>query len=182
MSDHYQVPETPAQESLSFELNGETVTRTAASAETLLDILRESGEITSARAGCRVGRCGACQVLLDGRAVPSCLVMAWQLPGHHVETVEGLGKDPDFLSVRDALASESALQCGYCTPGFAVSLVAGLRQHRQGSPVDLAESVAGNLCRCTGYGGLRRAIDQLSASCCPDEADGRGPSLSEEPL
>ncbi|WP_339779480.1 2Fe-2S iron-sulfur cluster-binding protein [uncultured Marinobacter sp.] len=180
MSDHYQVPETPAQENISFELNGEAVTRSAPSAETLLDILRESGQITSARAGCRVGRCGACQVLLDGRAVPSCLVMAWQLPGHHVETVEGLNKDPDFLSVRDALASESALQCGYCTPGFAVSLVAGIRQRRQGSTVDLTESVAGNLCRCTGYGGLRRAIDQLSAPGCPDEADGQGASLSEE--
>lgn len=163
MSVHVPVPETPVLTEIRFELNGETVTRSAPGAATLLDILRQSGEITSARAGCRVGRCGACQILLDGRAIPACLVMAWQLPGRRVETVEGLTADIDFLSVRDALAGSSALQCGYCTPGFAVALVAGLRQRRQGKPVDLTESVAGNLCRCTGYGGLRRAIDQLSA-------------------
>ncbi|PCM44658.1 (2Fe-2S)-binding protein [Marinobacter sp. ANT_B65] len=180
MSDHYQVPETPAQENISFELNGAAVTRSVPAAGTLLDILRESGQITSARPGCRVGRCGACQVLLDGRAVPSCLVMSWQLPGHYVQTVEGLNKDPDFLAVRDALASESALQCGYCTPGFAVSLVSGIRQRRQGSTADLTESVAGNLCRCTGYGGIRRAIDQLSAPGCPDESDDRSALLSEK--
>ncbi|RBW48815.1 (2Fe-2S)-binding protein [Marinobacter sp. F3R11] len=180
MSDHYPLPETPAQQNISFELNGEAVTRSASDAGTLLDILRESGQITSARPGCRVGRCGACQVLLDGCAVPSCLVMAWQLPGRHVQTVEGLNKDPDFLAVRDALASESALQCGYCTPGFAVSLVAGIRQRRQGSKVDLTECVAGNLCRCTGYGGLRRAIARLAAPGCADEADGRSTSEQEK--
>jgi len=180
MSARHTVLEAPELEEVNFELNGETVTRSAPGAATLLDILRQSGEITSARAGCRIGRCGACQVLLDGRAIPACLVMAWQLPGRRVETLEGLHRDPDFVTVRDALAGAFALQCGYCTPGFAVSLVAGLRQRRQGNPVDLAESVTGNLCRCTGYGGLRRAIDQLSVHGHQGNGDGQSDSLLGE--
>ena len=150
------------QEQVRFELNGDTVSHWVSPATTLLDILRDDGRITSARAGCRIGRCGACTVLFNGQAVPGCLVMAWQLPGCRVETVEGLTGDPDFIRVEDALASESALQCGYCTPGIAVSLVSGLRRHRRGEAVDLQEALAGNLCRCTGYGGLKRAVYALT--------------------
>lgn len=148
------------QETVTFELNGTTVTHPAAAMTPLLELIRDAGGVTSTRAGCRVGRCGACNVLMDGQAVPACLVMAWQLPGRRIETVEGLGDDPDFQKVRHALSQEHALQCGYCTPGFAVSLVSGLREQRCGNPVDLGEAVAGNLCRCTGYGGLKRAIDR----------------------
>lgn len=180
MNDRDTLPDAPTREEVSFQLNGETVTRSAPAAATLLDILRTSGHVTSTREGCRIGRCGACQVLLDGRAIPACLVMAWQLPGRRVETVEGLNSDPDFLAVRDALASASALQCGYCTPGFAVSLVAGLRQRRQGSPVELTESVAGNLCRCTGYGGLKRAIGQLAAPGRENDTVQQGDSILGE--
>ena len=154
-------PEPCTPEPVTFELNGNVVSLWVSPATTLLDILRDAGRITSARAGCRIGRCGACTVLLDGQAVPGCLVMAWQLSDCRVETVEGLTEDPDFIRVKEALATERALQCGYCTPGIAVSLVSGLRQHRCGETVDLEEAVAGNLCRCTGYGGLKRAVDAL---------------------
>ena len=180
MSVRDTAPEGSILEEVSFELNGHTISRSVPAAASLLDILRASGQVTSARAGCRVGRCGACQVLLDGRAIPACLMMACQLPGRRVETVEGLDSDPDFLTVRDALAGANALQCGYCTPGFAISLVAGLRQRRQGHQVDLAETVAGNLCRCTGYGGLRRAVNQLSDPGHRANADGPGDSLLGE--
>jgi carbon-monoxide dehydrogenase small subunit len=147
--------------SVTFECNGEIVVHSVPPATTMLDMLRGSEKVTSARAGCRIGRCGACNVLLDDKAIPACLVMAWQMPGRRVETLEGLAGDPDFLAVKEALAAESAVQCGYCIPGFVVSLIAGLRQRRRGSNVDLAEAVAGNLCRCTGYGGLRRALGRL---------------------
>ncbi|WP_323750242.1 (2Fe-2S)-binding protein [Marinobacter sp.] len=155
-------PEICTPERVTFKLNGDVISQRVAPATTLLDILRDSGRITSARAGCRIGRCGACTVLLNGEAVPGCLVMAWQLSDCTVQTVEGLTEDPDFVQVRDALATESALQCGYCTPGIAVSLVSGLRQQQSGDAVDLQEAVAGNLCRCTGYGGLKRAIAVLT--------------------
>lgn len=155
-------PEPCTQEPVTFELNGNVVSQWVSPATTLLEILRDAGRITSARAGCRIGRCGACTVLLNGQAVPGCLVMAWQLSDSRVETVEGLTGDPDFIQVREALATESALQCGYCTPGIAVSLVSGLRQQRRGDAVDLEEAVAGNLCRCTGYGGLKRALCLLT--------------------
>ena len=153
----------------SFKLNGETIACPVSGAGTLLDLLRDTARLTSARPGCRIGRCGACTVLLDGEAVPACLVMIWQLAGRQVETVEGLQDDQDFLVVRDALARESALQCGYCTPGFAVSLVSGIRHQRSGQETDLGEAIAGNLCRCTGYGGLGRAIPRLTDSCCRED-------------
>ncbi|MFL1485368.1 (2Fe-2S)-binding protein [Marinobacter sp. LN3S78] len=167
MNDLYR-----ASEPVTFELNGETVTRSVPAATPLLDLLREDGQCTSVRPGCRIGRCGACNVLMDGQAMPACLIMAWQLPGRRVETVEGLGGDPDFLKVRQALAEESALQCGYCTPGFALSLVSGLRERRQGNPVDLGEAIAGNLCRCTGYGGLKRAVEKHLSPCPSTSTDG----------
>ena len=132
MNIRHPAPEETAPATVSLELNGETIHCPAPGATTLLDLLRASGQVTSTRAGCRIGRCGACQVLLDGRAIPACLVMVCQLSDRRVETVEGLTGDPDFLAIRNALAGANALQCGYCTPGFAVSLVAGLRQRRQG--------------------------------------------------
>lgn len=156
-----------AVEPVAFELNGETATFSVHATTSLLDLLRTQGQITSARPGCRIGRCGACHVLMDGQAVPACLLMAWQVQGRSIETVEGLVGDPDFLKVREALTKESALQCGYCTPGFVVSLVSGLRERRKGYPVDLGEAVAGNLCRCTGYGGLKRAVDNHLSLASP---------------
>jgi len=164
-----------ASNPVTFDLNGRTATCSVPAMTSLLDLLREAGAITSVRAGCRVGRCGACNVLIDGQAMPACLIMAWQLPGRRVETVEGLGGDPDFLKVRQVLAEESALQCGYCTPGVALSLVSGLRERRNGTRVDLAEAVAGNLCRCTGYGGLKRVLDNhLNPVSSRNTADGAG--------
>lgn len=150
----------PSAEAITFELNGYTVTHTVPALTPLVDLLREGEGVTSVRTGCRIGRCGACNVLVDGEATPACLVTAWQVNGHRVETVEGLGTDPDFLRVREALALESALQCGYCTPGFVLSLVTGLREQRRGHAVDLTEALVGNLCRCTGYGGLKRAVER----------------------
>ena len=147
-------------ETIRFELNGQAVTHSVPAASALIDLLRDGGQVTSVRPGCRIGRCGACNVLVDGQVMPACLVMAWQLPGRGIETVDGLSDDPDYLRVREALAGESALQCGYCTPGFALSLVSALRARRQGGPADLTEALTGNLCRCTGYGGLKRAIER----------------------
>lgn len=167
------------KDTVSFELNGEAMSFTVTGASTLLDLLRDDVRLTSARPGCRIGRCGACTVLLDGEAVPSCLVVASQLSGRRVETVEGLREDPDFQQVRDALAQEHALQCGYCTPGFAVALVSGVRELRAGLDADLGESVAGNLCRCTGYGGLGRAIQHLTGTCCRESV---AAGTSKEPL
>lgn len=168
MSEHQIIPWQSPDLTAQFILNGESVSLTLPPAASLLDALRENQGLTAARAGCRIGRCGACTVLLDGKAVPACLVMAWQLPGRHVETLEGLSGDNDFLRVHQALALEGALQCGYCTPGIAISLVAVLRAHPRSTYQQLSEALAGNLCRCTGYGGLMRALDHLAVSGAPD--------------
>lgn len=154
--------DAPEKQVVSFYLDGEPMTLKVPAATSLLDILRGPGRLTSVRAGCRVGRCGSCTVLLNGRSAPACLVPAWRLSGCRVESVEGLTEDPDFLRVASALTRESALQCGYCTPGMVVSLVSCLRNEPGADLHRLQEALAGNLCRCTGYGGLRRALDRLS--------------------
>lgn len=155
---------SPENQTVSFYLNGDPLTLAVPAATSLLDILRGPGRLTSVRAGCRVGRCGSCTVLLDDRSAPACLVPAWRLSGCRVESVEGLTEDPDFLRVASALTRESALQCGYCTPGMAVSLVSCLRNEPEADLQHLQEALAGNLCRCTGYGGLRRALDRLGGA------------------
>lgn len=154
----------PGNLAVSFYLNGERVLFEVPPATSLLDILRQQGGVTSVRAGCRIGRCGSCTVLLDGRSAPACLIPAWRLSGCRVESVEGLAEDPDFQRVASALTGESALQCGYCTPGIAVSLVSCLRNEPDPDPQRLQEALAGNLCRCTGYGGLKRALDRLGSA------------------
>lgn len=153
---------TGETQSLSFRLNGQPLAVEVPPATSLLDLLRGPGGLTSVRAGCRIGRCGACTVLLDGRSVPACLVPAWRLDGRRVDTVEGLARDPHYQAVASALTWESALQCGYCTPGIVLSLVSCLRNETEPDRDRLAEALAGNLCRCTGYGGLRRALERLA--------------------
>lgn len=146
---------------LSFELNGEAVQRRCAPERRLLDLLREDFTLTGAKPGCEIGRCGACMVWLDDEPVNACLLMAWQLEGRRVTTIEALAVAKDSAPVRDALANSGAVQCGYCSAGMVMTLT---HLHRRMPRPDACEATAlacGNLCRCTGYGGLKRAIDSL---------------------
>ncbi len=126
----------------------------------LIALLRDDLGITGPKEGCAIGRCGACVVLLDGRPVNACLVLAARLEGRTVTTVAGLGERA--RPVQEALAEAGAVQCGYCAPGLVVALTALLE--RPDPPVDGAEvsrALSGQICRCTGYGGLRRALAAL---------------------
>jgi carbon-monoxide dehydrogenase small subunit len=135
---------------------------------TLADVLRERLGLTGTHLGCEHGVCGACTVLLDGEPVRACLVFAVQAEGHEVTTIEGLTPpDAELSVVQQAFRECHGLQCGFCTPGFVVSVTAFLRDHPQPSDDEIVEALAGNLCRCTGYQGIVAAVRRAADSGQP---------------
>jgi carbon-monoxide dehydrogenase small subunit len=129
----------------------------------LLDLLRWQLGLRGTKEGCRTGGCGACTVLVDGESVLSCLTPAREMEGREVTTVEGLAGTAEAEAVQRAFAEAGAVQCGYCTPGFVMAVV-GLRRERRDGPADLsalASELGGNLCRCTGYYSIVRALARL---------------------
>ena len=133
--------------------------------KTLADTLREDLALTGTHLGCEHGVCGACTVLLDGEAVRSCLLFAVQVDGAEVITVEGLTPADGSLSpVQQAFRDCHGLQCGFCTPGFIVSATAFLAGYPRPTEAEIREGMAGNLCRCTGYQGIVRAVRQAAGA------------------
>ncbi|MFO7741778.1 MAG: (2Fe-2S)-binding protein [Anaerolineae bacterium] len=128
---------------------------------TLLQALRDLG-YTDVKNGCEKGDCGACAVLLDGRAVNSCLVLAWQADGSEIVTGAGLGTLDDPHPLQEAFADAGAAQCGYCTPGMIISAKALLDRNPNPTEEEIREAIAGNLCRCTGYAQIIEAIQRVS--------------------
>jgi carbon-monoxide dehydrogenase small subunit len=126
--------------------------------ERLLDTLRWRLGLKGTKEGCRTGGCGACTVLLGGRAILSCLALTHDLGDSPLRTVEGLAEDPEGRRAQSAFVAEGALQCGYCTPGFVVALAGLLKEDPGASPETLLEGLQGNLCRCTGYATIGRAV------------------------
>jgi len=127
--------------------------------ERLLDTLRWRLGLKGTKEGCRTGGCGACLVLVDGRTVLSCLTLTWEIEGESITTIEAIARDPVGRTVRDAFEREGALQCGYCTPGFVVALTGLFKERGRAAPVEeLLDGLQGNLCRCTGYAAIVRAV------------------------
>jgi carbon-monoxide dehydrogenase small subunit len=132
---------------------------------TLADFLRERCQLTGTHLGCEHGACGACTVLLDGAAVRSCLMFAVQADGSEVTTIEGVaGPDGALSPAQDAFRAHHGLQCGFCTPGFIISVTAFLRDHPNPTDEQIRDAVSGNLCRCTGYQGILAAIRAASVT------------------
>ena len=132
---------------------------------TLADFLREGLGLTGTHLACEHGVCGACTVMLDGRAVRSCLMFAVQADGADVTTVEGLsGPNGELSTVQQAFMDAHGLQCGFCTPGFVVSVTAFLRENPSPDDAEIREALAGNLCRCTGYQGIIEALKLAAAA------------------
>jgi carbon-monoxide dehydrogenase small subunit len=136
---------------------------------TLLHALRDLG-YTDVKSGCEKGDCGACAVLLDGKAVNSCLVLAWQAEGAEIVTDSGLGTMDNPHPLQEAFADTGAAQCGYCTPGMIVAAKALLDSNPSPSEDEIREAISGNLCRCTGYGQIIRAI-QIAAERMQETRD-----------
>lgn len=146
----------PSPLTLHFSLNGVRRRCGAPPERRLAAILRDDFGLTAARSACAIGRCGACIVLWNGRAINSCLVMAWQLDGAEIVTAEGLDAIPEARPVKVGLVEENAFQCGYCAPGFVVTLTALLREHPTADEPEIRRALAGNICRCTGYHSIVR--------------------------
>ena len=154
---------------VSITVNGEAFRALVEPRETLADFLRETCSLTGTHLACEHGVCGACTVLLDGEAVRSCLLFAVQAVGCEVTTIEGLTPSDGTLSpIQQAFWTNHGLQCGFCTPGFIVSVTAFLRDHPSPSDGEIREALSGNLCRCTGYQGIikavREAADQMGTA------------------
>jgi carbon-monoxide dehydrogenase small subunit len=144
---------------LGMAVNGEPREATIEPRLTLADFLRERCHLTGTHLGCEHGVCGACTVLVNGAAVRSCLMLAVQAEGAEVTTIEGIGgADGGLSDVQQAFRDAHGLQCGFCTPGFVVSVTAFLRDHPQPSDREIREALSGNLCRCTGYQGIINAV------------------------
>jgi carbon-monoxide dehydrogenase small subunit len=124
----------------------------------LLDLLRDQLGLTSVKEGCSEGECGACTVLMDGKAVTSCTVMAFQAEGSHIFTVEGLGKRGELDPIQQAFVENDAIQCGFCTPGMIMSAKALLMQNPTPTEEEVRRALEGNLCRCTGYLPIFQAV------------------------
>jgi carbon-monoxide dehydrogenase small subunit len=149
-------------------VNGEPRRALVEARKTLADFLREDCELTGTHLGCEHGVCGACTVLLDGAAVRSCLLFAVQAEGVAVTTVEGLGSPGTLTAVQEAFREEHGLQCGFCTPGFVVSVHAFLADHPHPTYDEIRDALSGNLCRCTGYQGIIRAVERAAAAMAED--------------
>ncbi|MGD1240290.1 (2Fe-2S)-binding protein [Mycobacterium seoulense] len=154
---------------IDLSVNGTPTTAAVEPRMTLADFLREKCGLTGTHLGCEHGACGACTVLLDGQAVRSCLMFAVQADGTEVTTVEGVAAADGTLSpVQSALRECHGLQCGFCTPGFVMSLTALLRDNPDPTDQEIREGLSGNFCRCTGYQGIlaaaRRAAEVQSVT------------------
>lgn len=131
--------------------------------EVLVDLLREKFGLTGTKKGCGIGECGACTVLLDGKPVNSCLILAASVSGKSVITIEGL-EEAGAGALREAFISEGAVQCGYCTPGMIISAKALLDSTQTPSDEEIRKAISGNICRCTGYGRIVTAIRKAAST------------------
>ena len=143
---------------LTFTLNGEVAEVLAEPSDMLVDILREKMYLTGTKKGCGKGECGACTVIMNGEAVNSCMIPAMKAMGAVVETIEGIGKKGMLHPLQETFIDEGAIQCGYCTPGVIMSAKALLDKNLNSTSDEIKEAIAGNICRCTGYVKIVKAI------------------------
>jgi carbon-monoxide dehydrogenase small subunit len=149
---------------LECSINGKAVAVPVPASKRMSDILRDDLLLTGTKVSCEIGRCGACMVLLDGKPVNSCLLMAYQAAGKEVTTIEGISAGEELHRVQQAMLEEGGLQCGYCTAGMVVTLTALWEENPTPTRAEAEEALCGNICRCTGYEGIFRAVERCGLS------------------
>ena len=147
-----------SNQTVMLEVNGQTHTLTVPSGQILLETLREALGLGGTRGSCGIGMCGTCTVLVEGKAISSCLMLTIQAEGKHVTTIEGLSQNGQLHPVQQAYIDHGAFQCAYCTPGLILSTVALLNEHENPDDVTIREYLAGNLCRCGSYVNILNAV------------------------
>jgi len=147
---------------IEFTLNGASAQARVVGPGSLLDVLRDELKLPGSKNACEQGECGSCSIMLDGELVCSCLVMAADTQGSIVETVEGIGTEDTLHPVQVAMHEAGAVQCGFCTPGIVVAAVDMFEKNPNPTTSEIKEALAGNICRCTGYGAIIRAFESLS--------------------
>lgn len=149
---------------ISFILNDKPVTVETNPNKRVVDLLREDCECTSVKEGCSEGECGACTVLVNGTPVTSCLMLAGQIEGDSILTLEGLMKDGELDKLQTSFVEAGAVQCGYCTPGMVLSAKALLMRNPHPTHEEIRRALSGNLCRCTGYTKIFKAVDMAAGN------------------
>ena len=154
----------PAREqTIRVEINGEMFEQEVEARQLLVHFIRDRADLTGTHVGCDTGNCGACTVLLDGKAVKSCMLLAVQADGAKITTVEGLAQDGEQTALQRAFSEHHALQCGYCTPGMLISATALLERNPRPTDEEIRKAIQGNICRCTGYVNIVRAIQAVTS-------------------
>ena len=152
-----------ARQHVTTEVNGEPRDFLCNAQETLLDVLRDELHLTGTKEGCSSGDCGACSVMVDGRLLCACLMFGVEAEGKKIETIEGMAKGDELHPLQTKFLEEAALQCGCCTPGFLVAAKALLDRNNNPTETEVRYWLAGNLCRCTGYDKILRAVMDVAA-------------------
>ncbi|MGB7859066.1 MAG: (2Fe-2S)-binding protein [Acidimicrobiia bacterium] len=147
---------------VEFTVNGSRSHARVMSPLSLLDVLRDDLGLLGSKSVCEQGECGSCSVLIDGELVCSCLVMAADIQGSEVTTVEGLSPDAGLSPIQAAMHDAGAVQCGFCTPGIVVAATELFQRNARPSTEEIKEALAGNICRCTGYGSIVRALESIA--------------------
>ena len=150
--------------SITLDINGKQYKTTVPAAETLLTCLRDRLGLFGTKYGCGEGECGACTVLMDGRAVNSCLILAASAQGYKIITIEGLNKTKLGKALQDSFVKHGAVQCGICIPGMLMAAKDFLDHHKQFTEEDIRRGISGNLCRCTGYTNIVKAINSVNTN------------------
>jgi carbon-monoxide dehydrogenase small subunit len=147
---------------ISVAINGESYEREVETRRLLVHFLRDDLDLTGTHVGCDTGNCGACTILLDGKAVKSCMLLAVQADGTKITTVEGLAPDGELTPLQRAFSQHHALQCGYCTPGMLISATHLLQENPSPGGDEIRKALQGNICRCTGYVNIVRAVKAVA--------------------
>lgn len=156
---------------IKFNLNGEAAEVAFAPHKTLLEVLREDLGLTGTKHGCELGECGTCTVLVDGKAILSCLMLGLEAEGRDVKTVEGMAVGAQLHPLQITFADTGAAQCGYCSPGFLLAAEELLQKNAAPSREEIKEALSGNLCRCTGYIKIYEAVELAAARMRGEEAE-----------
>lgn len=158
-----------AEVKLDFRVNGQEYSLMIDPRWRLVDVLRDQLNLTGTKEGCGEGECGACTVIMDGKIVNSCLVMAFQAHGKDIVTIEGIGQPDKLDPIQEAFLEEGAVQCGFCTPGMILATKALLDKNPRPNRAEIQRALAGNLCRCTGYDKIIKAVEKASHKVVTEE-------------